>query len=132
MNRRGFIGALLRGAVGAPLMPVAALAASASGRRVRLQQSPVAGFQYYEGERIFRRLREGMALNLVREPENKYDERAVAVYVGGCKLGFVPRLDNAAVAQMLDRGERLSARIVRLQQSANPWDRVQFEVTLDG
>jgi len=131
MNRRGFLGSLLRGAGFVLLAPAVTLGAD-STRRVLLQQSPVAGFQYYEGERIFARLREGMALRLLREPENQYDKRAVAVYAGRSKLGFVPRLDNAAISQMLDRGELLSARIVRLEQSSNPWDRVRFEAMIDG
>lgn len=131
MNRRGFIGAMLRGAAGLPLMPAVALA-SLSWRQVLMQQSPIAGSQYYEGEKVFSRLREEMPLRLVREPDNKYNGRAVAIYVDKAKLGFVPRMDNAAVSQMLDRGESLSARIVRLERSDNPWDRVRFAVTLDG
>ncbi|MDX8410908.1 MAG: HIRAN domain-containing protein [Mariprofundaceae bacterium] len=74
----------------------------------------------------------GDALTLVREAENKYDKRAVAVYWHRRKLGYVPRVENAAVAQMLDRGDHLAARIVRLEHSSNPWDRIHIEVSLDG
>jgi HIRAN domain. len=48
----------------------------------------------------------------------------------GRKLGYVPRSQNAAVAWMLDRGERLSARIVALRESRDPWQRIRFEVML--
>ncbi len=130
MNRRGFIKALFQGAAYAPLAPVALMAMPQ--RRVIVQQSPVAGFQYYKGEKLFSRLRADTPLRLARDTGNKYDKNAVAVYFRGNKLGFVPRVDNTAVAQMLDRGERLSARIVKLEQSQNPWDRVRFEVVLDG
>ncbi len=48
----------------------------------------------------------------------------------GVKLGYVPRRDNTAVAQMLDRGEPLCARISRLSESSNPWERVEMEIRL--
>ncbi|RME34845.1 MAG: HIRAN protein, partial [Gammaproteobacteria bacterium] len=31
-----------------------------------------------------------------------------------------------------DRGAQLSARIVELRQSRDPWQRIRFEVVLDG
>jgi hypothetical protein len=76
-------------------------------------------------------MREGDPLTLVREPANPYDPKAVRVDWQGQKLGYVPRLENTAVAQMLDRGERLTARIVRLQESADPWERMRFFVELE-
>lgn len=53
-----------------------------------------------------------------------YDSRAVRVNWQGYNLGYLPRLDNAAVAQLLDRGEMLDAAIAKLEDSSNPWDRV--------
>jgi hypothetical protein len=32
---------------------------------------------------------------------------------------------------MIDRGERLSARIVKLERDQNPWKRVRFEVAVE-
>lgn len=96
-----------------------------------MQQSPLAGFQYHRGGEVFELLAVGSPLRLEREPENRYDKRAVAVYFGNAKLGFVPKMDNTAVAQMLDRNEPLAARIVRLRRSDNPWDRIRFEVVLN-
>ena len=130
MNRRGFIRALFQGAAYIPLAPFALMATPP--RRVIVQQSPVAGFQYHQGENVFHCLRANVPLRLVRETENKYDRGAVAVYFKAHKLGFVPRADNTAIAQMLDNGESLSARIINLEQSKNPWDRIRFEVTLNG
>jgi hypothetical protein len=46
----------------------------------------------------------------------------------GRKLGYIPRLDNAAASQLLDRGERLEAVIAGLKNSINPWDRIKVEV----
>lgn len=93
-----------------------------------LQISPIAGFQYYQGDNVWSHLMQGQQITLQREPENTYDARAVAVYWRQEKLGFIPRLDNAAISQLLDRGEILIASIHSLAESDNPWKRVEVEV----
>lgn len=93
-----------------------------------LQTSPVAGFQYHQGETMWAQLSQGSTLQLTREPENKYDSRAVRIDFQGQKLGYLPRLDNAAVSQLLDRGEQVQAYIADLKMSDDPWQRVEVEV----
>lgn len=97
---------------------------------ILVQHSPVAGFQHHAGEQIWPRAKPGQTLRLKREPDNKHDGRAVAVYWQQHKLGYLPRVENTAVAQMLDRGERLTARIARLEKSADPWKRMSVAVWL--
>jgi len=65
---------------------------------------------------------------LTREADNRFDDRAVRVAWREHKLGYIPHLVNAAVSQLLDRGERLEAVIAGLGNSSNPWDRVKVEV----
>ncbi len=96
--------------------------------KILLQESPLAGFQFHEGKRLWRELRAGDPLQLVREADNPHDVRAVRVEWRGHFLGYVPRADNEAVARLLDSGARLEARIVRLRESRNPWQRILFEV----
>lgn len=96
--------------------------------KILLQSSPLAGFQYHEGKQLWPQMKVGDALGLVREPDNPHDRNAVRVEWQGHMLGYVPRKDNAAVSRLLDRGTRLEARIVRLQESRSPWERVLFEV----
>ncbi len=105
-------------------------ARAASSRRIELQRSPVAGFQYHRGESIWTDLRVGEGVNLVREPDNPFDPRAVRVDWQGCKLGYVPRIDNAAICHLLDSGQVVTAEIVALRESDNPWDRIEFAVFL--
>jgi hypothetical protein len=130
MDRRGFITALLKGGACLPFVPVAAMADAS--RQIIVQQSPIAGFQYYAGNDIFSELWVDTPLLLLRNQDNPHDANAVAVHYKKYKLGFVPRADNTAVAHMLDRGEHLSARVVELAMSKNPWERVRFEVILNG
>lgn len=126
MNKRNFLRGLLA-ALGAGL---GAAPAAAPRRSVLIQRSPLAGFQYHAGEELWPRLAVGQPLALVREPANPHDERAVRIDWHGRKLGYLPRADNAAVAQMLDRGEQLRARIARLRTSPDPWERVEVAVEL--
>lgn len=93
-----------------------------------LQTSSIAGFQYYQGETLWPQLATGQFVTLVRETNNRYDDRAVRIDWQDHKLGYIPRMDNAAVSQLIDRGEKVSALIVGLKKSNNPWDRVEVEV----
>ena len=72
----------------------------------------------------------GACLHLVREPDNAYDPRAVRVEWQGQKLGYVPRMDNAAASHLLDAGHVLQAEVVTLRESDNPWSRVEFAIFL--
>lgn len=75
-------------------------------------------------------LQTGMWLELVREPQNAFDARAVRVDWQGHKLGYMPRAENAAVSHLLDHGEGVSAKILALQTGDNPWDRIQLALFL--
>lgn len=125
MLRRTFLQSLTA-LVGGIALPGAARASRETWRI--LQISPVAGFQYHSGEALWPHLVIGQSLQLGREPDNKYDNRAVRVEWQGYKLGYIPRLDNVAVSQLLDRGEVLDAVIVGLESGSHPWDRVKVEV----
>lgn len=130
MLRRRFLHSLL---TLASFLPGAPTARAAGARRsILLQASPVAGFQYHNGEAVWAWLSAGQALDLFREADNSHDEKAVRIEWQGHKIGYVPRMENHAVAQLLDRGEKLSARIAGLKESRNPWERVRFEVLLEG
>jgi len=127
MSRRLFlerIAALIGISVAAPV------ARAGAPRKVELQRSPVAGFQYHQGEAIWPLLMVGASLSLVREPGNAHDLRAVRVDWQGQKLGYVPRIDNAAASHLLDAGHVLHAEIVTLRDSDNPWDRIEFAILL--
>lgn len=127
MSRRAFLKSLTA-FVGGLALPAIAHANIRSGTWKTLQTSPLAGFQYHHGETLWPQLAIGQPLQLLREPDNRHDDRAVRVEWQGHKLGYIPRLDNAAVSQLMDRGERLDAEIAWLTESRNPWERVGVEV----
>ena len=135
MERRSFLESILAASATLPFVGPARAAGRSDDlhgkgaeRELLIQESPVAGFQYHDGEKVWPRLSSGDSLRLLREPANPYDRQAVAVYWRDSKLGYVPRAANTAVSQMMDRGERLVARVERLRESRNPWKRVELSI----
>ena len=104
------------------------LSAQAGEVRILVQSSPLAGFRYYAGEALWHDMREGDRLVLVREAENPHDANAVRIEWRGQKLGYLPRAENRAVAAAMDHGEAVDARIAKLRQHKNPWQRLLIEV----
>ncbi len=98
--------------------------------RVLVQSSPLAGSQYYAVAELWSQIKPGDRLTLVREPDNRHDRKAIRVEWNGRPLGYVPRAENRAVAQAIDAGEKLEARVSRMREDPNPWRRVEFEVFL--
>ena len=118
-------------------IPVLALIAGFAGGELRaqsaevrmlVQSSPLAGFQYYQGRGLWDEMKTGDALTLVRDAGNPHDANAVRVEWHGQPLGYVPRRENRAVAQHMDRDGNVEARISRLQKHPNAWQRVEFEI----
>lgn len=136
LARAACLPAVVRRALLAGWLALAALAGPAVAQapqtdaQILLQSSPLAGYRYYEGKRLWKLMQVGDTLTLVREPDNPHDRNAVRVEWQGHKLGYVPRADNEAVARFLDRGVQLEARITRLKKSRNPWERILFEIYL--
>jgi hypothetical protein len=101
----------------------------AEPKTILLQTSPVAGFQYHRGEALWNWLKVGDALELIREPENSYDRKAVRVeWQAASSVTLCAR--NHLVAQLLDRGKKLRARIVALEKNVPPWERIEFAIEI--
>jgi HIRAN domain len=108
-------------ALGSPL-------AVATDALIVVQRSPLAGLRHYEAGGVWRELRQGDRLELVREHDNPHDANAVRIEWRGRKLGYLPRRDNTAVARQLDRGTALEARVAQLKENRNRSMRLEFEV----
>jgi len=128
MRRRTFFKTMLGVLVGVHSLRAVSAQAVPAERRVLIQRSPVAGFQYYEGPRLRGYFKPDQPLTLQREAQNSHDRRAVAVYWQGRKVGYVPRRENRVISAMMDRGERLEAKIVGLGSGDSPWQAVMFDV----
>ena len=103
---------------------------AAESVKVLVQSSPLAGSQYYALSSVWPEIRAGDKLLLTREPDNRHDANAIRVEWNGQRLGYVPRSENRALAAAMDRGDTVEARVSKLRQAKNPWQRVEFEVYL--
>jgi HIRAN domain-containing protein len=103
-------------------------AAPATTARIVIQDSPLAGFKYYDGKELWNELRVGDALRLVREPANPHDANAIRVEWKERMLGYVPRRDNAHLARQMDRGAAIEARITELRSRPNGRHSLSYEI----
>ena len=106
----------------------ASVSATDNSAQLVLQDSPLAGFQFHAGKKLWPQMRVGDGLTLVREPQNVHDALAIRVEWNSHHIGYVPRRENSDIARLLDHGVKLHARISRLAQSRDPWARVRCEI----
>jgi hypothetical protein len=100
-------------------------------RTFTLYEGTVAGYEYYDGPAVISQLRVGDPLLLRREPDNPVDEWAIEVLTASrYKLGYIPRTENALIADLLDQGLKVKAEIDYVDPSADdPWEAVYFHIT---
>jgi len=101
-------------------------------RWLLLGEMPVAGYKYYIGKKIEHLMEPGKELSLKREPENEYDEAAIAVYFNKIKIGYLPHAENATIALLMDQQANVAATISDFDPNAGPWERVWVEVRMRG
>lgn len=107
---------------------LASRGAPAAEMLIVVQRSALAGVRHYEAARVWREIRVGDRLGLVREGSNPYDPSAIRVEWRGRKLGYLPRHDNAGAARQLDRGVLLEGRVVELRENRNRSRRIELEI----
>lgn len=64
----------------------------------------LAGFSYWDGVIVFKKLKIGTKLRFEREADNKFDAYAVAIYYKEHKIGFVPRTCNKEISKFCEMG----------------------------
>lgn len=91
----------------------------------------IAGTSYTDGiEELEAHLNEDDKLDFFREPDNKYDKRAIVIKtIDGVKIGYVPRYDNAIFSRLMDAGKLLFGRISSKEGSGR-WVRINIKVYL--
>jgi hypothetical protein len=63
----------------------------------------IVGMNYIKTEDIVAALAVGTPVVLVREPNNVHDKNAVAVWVDGKRVGYIPKAQNFVLAQFIDQ-----------------------------
>ena len=95
-----------------------------------VRNSPLAGFRYNDGRRVWDEMRVGDALGVIREPENAFDAAAIRLEWQGHKIGYVPRSENSALARVLDSGTAIEARIIELAKRRNGRHLVSYDILI--
>jgi hypothetical protein len=109
--------------------PIAAKASAAKqGRELSILQTRIAGFAHYKGHQCLPHMQVGQKIILRREPTNRHDRKAIEVYWQGNKIGYVPRISNVALSQLMDQRESITARLTEIYH--RNWEPLGFEVTV--
>lgn len=69
-----------------------------------MKSYPIVASNHIKGaEDFLKTLQPGVGAVLVREPTNKFDPSAVAVWIDGRKVGYVPKAQNKVLAGFIDQ-----------------------------
>lgn len=89
----------------------------------------VKGLDHYNGKSKVEKMQTGEALEMRREPKNKFDRQAIALYYDNVKLGYVPAEDNFMLSQLLDAGHgRFEAKIADIAPQGPSWEKICFKI----
>ena len=99
-------------------------------RSRNLLECHIAGFTYYDGLDVIRKLKIGIPVILKPEFDNPYDPNAVAIYYKNTKLGFIPRVKNHSISQLIYFGyaDLFEAKINCRNLNENPEN--QFRIVI--
>lgn len=124
LSRRLFLATAGAGAIGAG----ASGAAQGASTSVPLMSTYVAGSDRFAAPSLVGALEVGAPLDLKRESDNGYDARAVSIWTrNGDKLGYVPRIHNQPLANLLDAGIAPEAH---LSQISGPLSRPDIALSI--
>ncbi|MCU7939514.1 MAG: hypothetical protein KZQ64_16290 [gamma proteobacterium symbiont of Bathyaustriella thionipta] len=97
---------------------------------VLLNKCSIAGFQYYQGQKLISKINKKETLILIAEPENQFDKYAVEVYYQATKLGYIPRNENKHISRILRAGVNLHAKVYAVDVNKKSWGAVEAAVYL--
>lgn len=130
MQRRRFLIHLSEALAAFGALPGAANAKlrADNATQIHLQDCRIAGGHYYDCPDVLSDLRPGDALQFRRQPGNPHNERAIEVLWHDRKLGYLPRLDNAAAASLLDRTHDLRGEILAVDDPDEEWEPIKLRL----
>ena len=66
-------------------------------------------------------------LTMKREPNNQYDEHAIAIYSDYIRIGFVPAEMNLVCSRLMDAGKLFFCRVVS-KEWKNKWLKIKANI----
>lgn len=100
-------------------------------RDIFLFDTFIAGTTFVEGiEELEPYLKIDDRLDFFREPDNKYDPKAIVIKnAEGIKIGYIPKEDNAVFSRLMDAGKLLFGKISAKEKRGN-WIRIEIKIYL--
>lgn len=96
----------------------------------RTYMCSVTGLNYKNrADYILRHIRAGSSLQLIREPRNRYDRQAVAVYHGTHKIGYIPRRKRWVQAS-LDEGDEHDVKVFEVDVDEGDLLGIYIQITI--
>jgi hypothetical protein len=108
----------------------AGLAVAARTGNTTIYTGTLAGYKYNMGPLVEQHIKQGMPLQIVREAFNEFDSKAVALFSGDWRLGYIHMEENAVLAQMLDNKVPLEARLKEFDATLPTYERAVVEIAL--
>ncbi len=128
MKRIDFLRTLGISLTGITLFPRLIISGEERNKPVLLEHFYIAGYYYYDGDKIENQLKPNVPLTIKRESNNPHDPKAISLWYKGNKLGFVPRHKNTTLTKLLDQQIDIKAIINKIYSDANPWNRVFVDI----
>lgn len=79
-----------------------------------------AAFRPAAAKDIIKGLAIGDTVDLITDPNNEYDNTAVACYVDDVHIGFVPKESNSALFASLEEGNEHTATVIAFESTIKP------------
>lgn len=84
-----------------------------------------ASFRPAEAKALIKQIDISEQVELRADPDNPYDDTAVAVYYDDTHIGFVPKDSNGPLFERLQAGEELDAEVIAFESTLKPVIEVQ-------
>ena len=97
-----------------------------------MDQFKIAGYQFYDGDKIINKLIVGDELEINAEPKNKHDRNAVRISYNGFKIGYAPRIDNKLLSELLQNDIKMHCVVFDSAPDEDTWNRITVQVFLEG
>ena len=90
----------------------------------------LAGVQFrtLEERKALAECQEGETLELIPEPDNKFDPNAVKIMKGDLHFGYVPRRFSSEVSAALECGVKLTCGIITLNPAGKTYEMCEVEI----
>ena len=97
-------------------------------RDILIIEIHIAGTSYRKNiDQIEPSLNPGQMYRMVREPENKYDEFAIAIFFEDFQLGYVPAAQNEIIARLMDAGNMFFCKLLKKEWQGT-WLKLETEI----